>query len=353
MEAIKTLSQLLTQSGCEYAIYDLGRRIEPISNQDFAKVELAQAPYPYPVQRQAQLAIAYWNESNQPWIWFLKFDLDERGLLSSSDLGNFLKYVVDAMGSRLQDNLSEDQQQALANNPYTFKPKEDKLAVFNSMIRAKLDLPASQYLDHADHYFQGQLGWANWQTVGLQGITDLCARLSFANHERTIKAALAHLPNQPLYALLGALEHCDISESLAAKLADRFDDELSKPEVDLFLVTALLRAMAGDRSGNIERAVQRVLDTPELCHAEMMIAIAGRCWQPLSVASVAEQYLMRLAQTGEQTLFNQLFADLVMLPKLRMVLLPLLNQSPSAELEQALVALQKATAGHTNTNQSD
>ncbi|MBM7038148.1 DUF3549 family protein [Vibrio ulleungensis] len=343
MDAIKTISQLLTQSGCDYAIYDLGRRIEVIPNQEFEQVEQSRLPYPYPVQRQAQFAITYWNEAGEPWFWFLKFDLDERGLLNSADLGNFLKYVVDAMGSRLQKNLTDEQQEQLANNPYTVKPKEDKLAMFNSIVRTRLDLPASQYLDHADHYFQGQLGWDNWQTVGLQGITDLAARLSFAQNERTIKKALSHLPNQPLYALLGALEHCQISSSLANRLLDRFDDELKKPEVDLFLVTALLRAMAGDKSDALPTALNTVLSRPELCHPEMMIAIAGRSWSPLGTESVAEQYLIRLAQTQQQTLFNQLFADLVMIPKLRLVLLPLLNQAPSAELEQALLALQRTT----------
>jgi hypothetical protein len=343
MDAIKTLSQLLTQSGCEYALYDLGRRIEPISNQEFEQVELGRLPYPYPVQRQAQFAIAYWNDAQQPWFWFLKFELDERGLLNSADLGNFLKYVVDAMGTRLQKSLSVEQQEQLGNNPYTFKPKEDKLAMFTSIVRAKLDLPASQYLDHADHYFQGQLGWENWQTVGLQGITDLAARLRFAHNERTVKQALSHLPNQPLYAILGALEHCTISASMARKLADRIEDELEKPEVDLFLITALVRALSGDQGDTLSNILDTVLSKPELCHPEMMIAIAGRSWSPLAQTNVAEQYLIRLAQTKQQTLFNQLFADLVMIPKLRMVILPLLNQAPSAELEHALIALQQST----------
>lgn len=39
----------------------------------------------------------------------------------------------------------------------------------------------------------------------------------------------------------------------------------------------------------------------------------------------------------------QLFADLVMLPELRMVLLPLLHSSPSIELADALIRLQQTT----------
>ncbi|MCV5745017.1 DUF3549 family protein, partial [Escherichia coli] len=91
---------------------------------------------------------AYWNEQKQPWIWFLKFELDERGLLKQSDIGNFIKYVVEAMGTRLSEEMSEEQQQKLSNNPYTFKPSEDKMAVFHSQVRANLDLPTSQYYEH-------------------------------------------------------------------------------------------------------------------------------------------------------------------------------------------------------------
>ncbi|MCG6326467.1 DUF3549 family protein, partial [Vibrio alginolyticus] len=49
--------------------------------------------------------------------------------------------------------------------------------------------------------------------------------------------------------------------------------------------------------------------------------------------------------SGNQSLFNQLFADLVMLPELRLVLLPLLHTSPSPELAQALMNLQQSTKG--------
>ncbi|GAM61958.1 hypothetical protein JCM19232_6263 [Vibrio ishigakensis] len=42
MEQISTLTQILTDSGCEFTIHDLGRRIEQIDNQDFARIELGQ-----------------------------------------------------------------------------------------------------------------------------------------------------------------------------------------------------------------------------------------------------------------------------------------------------------------------
>ncbi|EJH2587728.1 DUF3549 family protein [Vibrio parahaemolyticus] len=345
MENIQTLTQLLKNSHCEYQIFDLGRRIKTIDSQLFADVEKGLCPYPYPMQRKAHLAIAYWNEQKQPWIWFLKFELDERGLLKHSDIGNFIKYVVEAMGTRLSEEMSEEQQQKLSNNPYTFKPSEDKMAVFHSQVRANLDLPTSQYYEHTQHYFTGGLGWENWQTVGLQGITDIAARLGKEQNAVTLRKALNHLPNEPLYALLGALEHVDLQERLAQRIAEKAQQEIHCTEPDLFLLSALTRALAGAPTEVSLPVLEAILQSPRLSHQEVLIGIAGRAWHLLSDAKIAEQFLLRLAQTGNQTLFNQLFADLVMLPELRMVLLPLLHSSPSEELATALIKLQQVTKG--------
>lgn len=350
MENIHTLTELLENSGCEYKIFDLGRRIITIPNTVFAKVEQGQKPYPYPLQRHAHIAIAYWNEKKQPWIWFLKFSLDERGLLKQTDIGNFIKYVVEAMGTRLNSDLDENQQQKLANNPYTFKPSEDKMAVFHSQIKASLDMPTSQYYEHAQHYFSGGLGWEKWQTVGLQGITDICARLKHEQNSVLIRKALTHLPNEPKYALLGALEHIDIPQKLADQILELAYKQIQSSEPDLFLLSAYIRSLAGSDINNLQAIIEEVLKSARLSHQEVLIAIAGRVWHALEDSHLAQQFLLRLAQTGNQTLFNQIFADLVMQPSLRMVILPLLHSTPSEELTNALVNLQQSTkSGNPNS----
>ncbi|MDN2481824.1 DUF3549 family protein [Vibrio agarivorans] len=340
METLHTLTELLQNSGCEYQIYDLGRRIQPIENTLFEKVEKGLQAYPYPVQRQAQLAIAYWNESQQPWIWFLKFNLDERGLLKQADVGQFIKFVLEAMGSRLSSEMTDEQQQKLANNPYTFKPNEDKMAVFHSHIRAKLNLETSQYYEHAQHYFTGDLGWNNWQTVGLQGITDIAARLSSQQNHIAVRKALPSLPNEPLYALLGALEHTQLPEKLAQRLCDQAKAQIESNQPDLFLLSALVRALSGAQTESVTDIYQAILNSSRLSHQEVLIGIAGRSWHWLTDPKTAELFLLRLAETGNQALFNQLFADLVMLPELRVVMLPLLHSNPSPQLAQALIKLQ-------------
>jgi len=343
METIHTLTQLLKNSGCQYDIYDLGRRIQKIDNTLFSDVEQGKQPYPFPLQKQAHLAISYWNEQKQPWIWFLKFKLDERGLLNQADVGNFLKFVLEAMGTRLSGEISEEQQEKLSNNPYTFKPSEDKMAVFHSQVRAELDLATSQYYEHAQHYFTGELGWDNWQTVGLQGITDMCARLGSQQNGVAIRKAFNKLPSEPLYATLGALEHTQINDKLAQRLQEMAENEINSNEPDLFLLSALVRALSGAEPSITNAVINQVLASPRLSHQEVLIGLAGRSWHALQDPVIAEQFLLRLAQTGNQNLFNQLFADLVMIPALRMVFLPLLNSNPSPELANALIELQQAT----------
>ncbi|WP_332399247.1 DUF3549 family protein [Vibrio metschnikovii] len=343
MQPIHTLTDLLQQSEVHYQIFDLGRRIQPVDAQQFHHVEQARQPYPYPLQRRAHLAIVYWHQHQQPWIWFVKFNLDERGLLAQAEIGQFLSYVLEAMGSRLTGELTEAQQQKLANNPYTFKPSEEKMAVIHSQIRRQLSLPSSQYYEHAQHYLTGDLGWDNWQSVGLQGISDICARLNDANNSQLIINALPHLPSPVLYALLGALEHSLLPNDLAQALDEKLRVCITQPEGDLFLLAALIRALSGGTPEQLAQWIDQVLDDSSFCHPEVLIAIAGRCWSALKQSGRAQRFLLRLAQSGDQTLFNQIFADLVMLPELRVVLLPLLHSSPSPELSQALVNLQRAT----------
>ncbi|EDP59084.1 hypothetical protein AND4_15030 [Vibrio sp. AND4] len=219
------------------------------------------------------------------------------------------------------------------------------MAVFHSQVRANLGLSSSQYYEHTQHYFTGDLGWENWQTVGLQGITDMAARLDQENNAVALRKALNHLPNEPLYALLGALEHVVLQERLAERIAEKAQQEIVSNEPDLFLLSALIRALAGAPIEMAQPILKAILQSPRLSHQEVLIGIAGRTWHLLANADIAEQFLLRLAQTGNQALFNQLFADLVMLPELRMVLLPLLHASPSEELATALVKLQQTTKG--------
>ncbi len=69
MENIQTLTQLLKTVIVNIkssTLADASKR----SIHNCSPMLKRSVPYPYPMQRKAHLAIAYWNEQKQPWIWF-------------------------------------------------------------------------------------------------------------------------------------------------------------------------------------------------------------------------------------------------------------------------------------------
>ncbi|USH03063.1 DUF3549 family protein [Grimontia kaedaensis] len=342
MENTLSLNAILSQANCEFLVFDLSRRVTSISNKDFVAIEENRIAYPFPAQQHAQIGIAFWQPNQAPWIWFLKMPLDERGLLNQAALGDFIQYVAQAMGATLDKTPTEEEQEKLAANPYTFNPQDDKKAIFHAFLTAKLNQPASQYYDHAQHYASGELGWEEWQGVGLQGIADLCARMDKHNNLTLLRKALSNMPQPPKYALLGCLEHCDIPESLANRLEEEIQTMLSGDETDLFLLTAHVRALAGAKPDVVRRIVESMLETEELRHREMLIAIAGRCWQALSNESLLDAFLVAVADQKDQPFFQQMVADLVMIPALRPQVLALLHGSASSALLDAVKQLQQS-----------
>lgn len=345
MDTFHTLTQLLDNASCQYTIFDLGRRVSHIDVEQFKAVEDNRQPYPWPLQQHAHLAISFWQNGNPPWIWFLRLPLDERGLLKQAAVGGFIQYVIEAMGATLNSTPTEEEQEKLAANPFTFKPTDDKMAIFHAHLRQQLTLPASQYYEHAQHYLTGNTGWEQWQSVGLQGLADVCARMNQENNATLIRKAINNLPLTPLYALLGCLEHCSLPEALALRLHERLCDEVAVDTPDVFLAAALLRALSGANADTLKQSLVQLFAKPELCHPEVLVAIAGRCWNGLADTATASQFLVRLAETNDQTLFNQLFADLVMLPALRGIMLQVLHSQANPELIAAITRLQQQTRG--------
>lgn len=342
MENSLSLHAILDQANCDYLVFDLSRRVTEISQKDFVAIEENRAPYPYPIQQHAQLGIAFWQAGQAPWIWFLKMPLDERGLLNQAALGDFIQYVAQAMGATLDKTPTEEEQEKLANNPYTFNPQDDKKAIFHAFLTSRLNQPASQYYDHAQHYTSGELGWEQWQGVGLQGIADLCARMDKHNNLTRLRKAVANMPETPKYALLGCLEHCAVPASLAERLEDAIQAQLASNEADLFLLTAHVRALAGAESSRLQRIIETVLAQPSLRHREMLIAIAGRCWQALSQSDLLDTFLIAVAEQNDQAFFQQMVADLVMIPALRPQVLALLHGAASPTLLEAVKQLQQS-----------
>ncbi|MFB2641566.1 DUF3549 family protein [Shewanella bicestrii] len=336
MTEITTLSQFLTTAKTQFQVYELGRRVQHIDMLAFHQIESLVTPYPYPIQGHAQFAIVFWNESQQHFIWFLKLPLDEQGLLSPAPRSQFIEMVLTALGQDPTQPLTDEQQDRLANNPFSFKPSQEKLAVFNALVRKQLGLSASIQYEFAVQYLSGQIAASKWQHIGLQGLSDVCVRLGELDHEQQLLASFDNSAIEVQIALCQCLEHLHLTEALANKLYAKF--VAAPPEYQAYY----LRALASHTELS-QQALAHLQQTERL-EANELISIAGRNWTVLKQELSRSIYLEALARQP-QAFFNQIFADIVAIPSLRNHLLgELRNPNRSVQLSQAIGGLFKATS---------
>lgn len=336
MTEITTLSQFLTTAKTQFQVYELGRRVQHIDMLAFHQIESLVTPYPYPIQGHAQFAVVFWNESQQHFIWFLKLPLDEQGLLSPAPRSQFIEMVLTALGQDPTQPLTDEQQDRLANNPFSFKPSQEKLAVFNALVRKQLGLSASIQYEFAKQYLSGQIAPSEWQHIGMQGLSDVCVRLGELDHEQHILASFDQAAIEVQIALCQCLEHLHLTEPLATKIFSKF---ITAPnEYQAYY----LRALASQTELS-QQALAHLKQTNQL-DANALISIAGRNWPILKQELSRSIYLEALA-LQPQAFFNQIFADIVAIPNLRNHLLgELRNPNRSVQLSQAIGGLFKAAS---------
>ncbi|ACJ30224.1 Conserved hypothetical protein [Shewanella piezotolerans WP3] len=333
MTEITTLSQFLKTANTQFQVYDLGRRVQHIDMMAFHQIEELLTPYPSPIQGHAQFAIVFWDASQQHYIWFIKLALDERGLLSPAPRLQFIKMIIEALGRDPTQPLTEQQQEQLANHPFNFKPTQEKLAVFNALVRKQLGEKASAQYEFAYQYMSGQHPTDQWQNIGMQGIADVCVRASELDHQQHINTSFDSAAAEVKIAMCQCLEHLNIDDTLATIVFDKF---VAAP---IEQQAYLLRALASN-SELSQKAIAHLNATNSLS-AEMLITIAARNWSALKDEQTLKIYLEALAKQ-EQHFFNQIFADIVAIPLIRTQLLTQLrNPNRSAELSAAIGGLFK------------
>jgi len=315
---MNNLTDFLEQAKCQYRAYDLGRIVQKIENVEFQKVTCNALPYPYPIQQHAFIALTFWQVAAQKehFVWFLKIPLDEQGLMKITAQTSFIRMVVEAMGENLTADVSDKLQQRLASNPFVFKPSAEKLAIFNAAINSTFVRPASSFYPAVQTYFSGQENWQNWQTLGFQGFADLAARLDYDNNQQKILNVLPQLPEQPLQTLSLCLENqSNMSEELAKSLSQHALKRLQLGQPTTAIL--LLRAITSNPHHQVTKELINQQFASDLRNqADWYITIAGRCWAHLEDETLLNRYFEALA-THHQTLFPQLFADLVAIPALR------------------------------------
>jgi len=335
MNTIDTISQLLHSSNSQFRIYDIGRKIEKISKEQFEKIELNQIPYPTPSQGHACIVIAFWQKQTpQPYLWLLKFPLDERGLLNQGARNHFIAIIVEALGSDLMQDANEQQEELLKNNPYLFTPAQYKLAALNSKIKFELKQAPSEYLSPFLAYLSGENlagvnNWDNWQEVGVQGITDFAVRIKEkinnkeSNSHKLIKA-LPHIPSEVLFPLCSALENEEFSVELIDALIDLLQKNMELVKVsqkrnETIVQTQqhLLRSLGSNcQHVHVEKFVSMLLEQQNVA-PELLITLSGRCWIALANTKQLMAYFEHLIACEDPALFNSIFKDLVAIPAMR------------------------------------
>lgn len=334
MNTIDTISELLTFSGSQFRIFDIGRRIDKLSKEQFQKVELNQIAYPFPSQGHAHLAISFWQkQSPEPYLWFVKLPLDERGLLNQGARNHFIAIIIEALGSDLTVSPTEKQEELLKANPYHFTPAQYKLASLNSKLSAELKRPLSSFYPLAHQYISGKLGWDNWQQVGVQGLADIASNLTQGNNIELLSSAVSQLPSAVLQPLCLALENEILPATLITALIERHQNQTAKGENKDFILRALASSCAHPY---VNDYITHLIEIEPLTE-ERIILLSGRCWEVFNQQKLLMTYLEKLNQLASLELFAGIFKDLVAIPSLRIqVLTCIRDPERSSEMAETI-----------------
>ena len=339
MSDIKTLCDFLEQTHNPYRVFDLGRRVCKISNEQFKAFENNQAPYPYPLQGHAWLGIVSWNPNNQDeqLVLFLKLPLDEAAGLVYAARDDLIYRMLQNFKDQL-DAHSEgktEMEDAMRNSPYGFTPNQERMAVFHAKSLDSMGQPPSKYFKHALDYFNGNVGYDQWAFVGMQGIADVAARWQESDNKQALIKAIPLLPEQPYDVLCKCLENEQIDITLSEPLLARFNTLINDSEANPLEISATLRALSDSQAqGRRHEALVALLNSKHKNNLDLLVTIAGRCWQDLEESSLCQQYLETLANSGHGAqVFSQILADLLYIPGMRE---PVMQQLRNPEKSLAL-----------------
>lgn len=343
MAHFETLTDFIRQTEAQFRIFDMGRCISKLSPDSFRKVEMGQIPYPKPFLHQAWVAILMWNpkQANENVVWFLKLPLDEQGFLVQAARDDFLNRLLqnltNSMGKGPLDQPTDatEYRDALKDNPFSFTPDQEKMAAFHATATLTTRQPASAFYDGAKQYFHGKTDLNQWDSLGYQGIADYVIRHQQGNNENKLAQILPRLPDVPLEASCTFIEHIQPGELLSEAIHQRLENSVTEGKVSANQIGALLRAISQCPEQEEKIAVlTQVLHSPYGKEAEVIAALASRCWASLQYPELLKLFLQTLAENNAgQACFNRVMADLMFIPTLRALTL---QQFRSPERSEAL-----------------
>jgi hypothetical protein len=342
MSQISSLTELLRQSGGQFRFFDMGRRVQKFSVEQFEKIENQQTPYPFPYLQHAWVALMVWNPKNkeQGAAWFLKLPLDEQGYLIQAVRDDLLSRLLKNAGGVLKHQQSgEMPEDALKDNPFSFKPDQEKMALFHAYSTLTSNEPASQYFEGAQQYFAGQNGFDQWESLGFQGIADLVVRHEKGSNGKILAQSISQLPDVPFEVLCTCLESIQPDHKLYDALCLRAEQTLERGTANANHIAALTRGLSnGKNSPRKQALVHSILNSNYALEPEVIISIATRCHENLQEPATLQLFLEKLA-TGNagQSGFSRILSDLMFMPALRaLILMQFRNEERSEELTQAI-----------------
>lgn len=343
MAHFETLTDFIRQTEAQFRIFDMGRCISKLSPDSFRKVEMGQIPYPKPFLHQAWVAILMWNpkQATENVVWFLKLPLDEQGFLVQAARDDFLNRLLQNLtNSRGKGPLDQpadasDYRDALKDNPFSFTPDQEKMAAFHATATLTTRQPASTFYDGAKQYFHGKTDLNSWDSLGYQGIADYVIRHQQGNNEAKLAQVFNRLPDVPLEASCTFIEHIQPGDQLSEAIRQRLENSITEGKASANQIGALLRAISQCPEDEQKIAVlTQVLHSPYGKEAEVIAALASRCWASLQYPELLKLFLETLAENNAgQACFNRVMADLMFIPTLRALTL---QQFRSPERSEAL-----------------
>jgi hypothetical protein len=303
-------------------VFDMGRRVKKLSPTEFVDFEWAKAPYPYPFQQTALMGIIFWNPDlpEKHYVWFLKFPLDEQGLLLQVARDEFLVMLLERVGEcMLAASDGKNIEGALKDSPYTFKPREDRMAAFNAHATKSLALQPSQFYQPALDYFTGKVDVNQWQTLGMQGVADVAVRLDEQQETLGLIETIPKLPAEPFGVLSTFLEHAEPTAGLVEVLAQRVNAQTQEAQPDIADICACLRAASNSpATGLVDQMVKQVLQHQCGSNVEVLAIISGRIWRVLEQQAICSLFVEKLTENeaGYQG-FSHLLADIMYMPGMR------------------------------------
>lgn len=332
--AVNTFTEFVNTLDAEFRVFDMGRRLYRLSNSQFQKFENLETPYPTPLQRHAWLGfLIWWKETkDEPLIWFLKLPLDEQGKIIPASRDDFIQRVMKAIQMRLTHPESKDAS-ILNESELAFTPNQERMASFHAKTSRLLGKSASSFYEPAVSYLKKEQTNESWESLGLQGIADICGRLEDLNHASLISNALAWLPDAPKMQILALLENEEPTTELSLKVLELAESALASEQVDINLVSACLRALSNAKTEKARQAIiLKALASSQGNDLELLSTITSRCWQDLENPELCYQLFEQVAKhTHGQQVFTQFFLDLVAIPGVRPWLMTTIRRTDRSE----------------------